>query len=226
MRYGRAEHAGDDADGVAGVERELADEVGDEHEERADEPGRQRAATPPGPTMRAAIGPAMKATKAIGPVAARGEGEQGDGGDDQQDARAADVHAEARRPSRRRVAARRGPRPCDEQHAARARRTRSRAGATTCQVAPLRLPVSHCIAVCRSHAAACDSTYVTTLSSIAATPMPMRMSRAPAKPPRLDEQVDRDRGRAARRRARGTRRRSRRARARRCRTPRRRSRPS
>jgi hypothetical protein len=41
------------------------------------------------------------------------------------------------------------------------------------------------MAICRSHDAARDSTYVTTLSSIAATPMPMRISRVPAKPRRL-----------------------------------------
>ena len=44
----RAERAGDDADRVAAVERELSDQVGDEHEQRADEPGgqeRRRAGT-------------------------------------------------------------------------------------------------------------------------------------------------------------------------------------
>lgn len=134
--------------------------------------------------MRAAMGPAMNATKAMGPVAAVAKARS----------------ATAPRMSSRRVALTRMPRPAAESSPSwRAPSERPcdsisgtmttaaiAIGSTRSHDALLRLPVNHCIAVWMSQFAALDSMYEMMLCSIAATPIPIRMSRVPAKPPLIE----------------------------------------
>ncbi len=134
--------------------------------------------------MRAAMGPAMNATKAMGPAAAVAKASR----------------ATAPRMNSMRVAFTCTPRPAAESSpsciAPSERPCDSMSGITTAAAtaigstrsheALLRLPLSHCIAAWMSQLAARESRYEVTLCSIAATPMPMRISRVPAKPPRIE----------------------------------------
>ena len=101
----RAEHAGDDADGVAGAEGVLADRSATSTSSGADQRRPAPAASRPAPTSRAAIGPARNATNAIGPAAAVAKAIEADGRDDDDDPGAFDAGRRARPRCRRRAAA-------------------------------------------------------------------------------------------------------------------------
>ena len=196
-RAGRAgtarRRAGDDADRVAVVERRTAPtRSAREHEQRADQRGRhqQRRA---GADERAGDRP----------------------GDERDERDRSGRRRREREQSRRRRRCSEQPRALDARRrapaavsspscsirsaarparaaAARARRSASASGSDRRPVAPLRLPVSQ---LHRGLQVPLGGPRrggrSTTLSSIAATPMPIRISRVPATPPRYDEQVDR-----------------------------------